>query len=59
MNILSHKNLTLGQFLSKVDGVMTRVRRITDNIAHMPKVAFIFRDNEIDEVQYSPDIRSA
>ena len=37
---------------------MTRVRRITDDIGHMPVAAFIFRDNEIDLGQYSPNIRS-
>ena len=35
---------------------MTRVRRITDDIAHMPVAAFIFRDKESDEVHYSPDL---
>ena len=58
MNILSHKNFPLGQYVSKLDRVMARVRRITDDIAHMPLAVFIFRDNEIDEVNYSIDNRS-
>jgi hypothetical protein len=36
---------------------MTQVDRITEDIAHMPVAAFIFRDKESDEVQYSYDIR--
>ena len=36
---------------------MTQVDRITEDIAHMPVAAFIFRDKESDEVQYSSDIR--
>ena len=37
---------------------MTQVDRITEEIAHMPVAAFIFRDKESDEVPYSSDIRS-
>ena len=37
---------------------MTKVDRITEEIAHMPVAAFIFRDKESDEVHYSPEIRS-
>ena len=48
---------SLGKYLDKVDRVMTQVDRITEDIAHMPVAAFIFRDNESDEVQYSSDIR--
>ena len=58
MSILSHKNFPLGQYVSKLDRVMARVRRITDDIGHMPVAAFIFRDKESDEVHYSPDLRS-
>ena len=36
---------------------MTQVDRITEDIAHMPVAAFIFRDKESDEVHYSSDIR--
>ncbi len=36
---------------------MTQVDRITEDIAHMPVAAFIFRDKESDEVHYSTDIR--
>ena len=49
--------LQLGKYLAKVDRVMTQVDRITEDIAHMPVAAFIFRDKESDEVQYSTDIR--
>ena len=49
----------LGKYLDKVDMVMTQVDRITEDIAHMPVAAFIFRDKESDEVQYSEDIRSS
>ena len=43
--------------MEKVDRVMTQVDKITEDIAHMPVAAFIFRDKEIDEVQYSTVIR--
>ena len=46
-----------GQYLDKVDRVMTQVDRITEDIDHMPLAAFIFRDQESDEVHFSPDIR--
>ena len=46
-----------GKYISKVDRVMTQVDRITEDIDHMPVAAFIFRDQESDEVHYSPDIR--
>ena len=36
---------------------MTQVDRISEDIAHMPVAAFIFRDKESDEVHYSTDIR--
>ena len=36
---------------------MTQVDRITEDIAHMPVAAFIFRDKEDDEVHYSADVR--
>ena len=48
---------TPGKYLDKVDRVMTQVDRITEDIAHMPVAAFIFRDKESDEVHYSTDIR--
>ena len=48
---------SLGRYLDKVDSVMTQVDRITEDIAHMPVAAFIFRDNEIDEFHFSSDIR--
>ena len=44
---------SLGKYLDKVDRVMTQVDRITEDIAHMPVAAFIFRDKESDEVHYS------
>ena len=47
----------LGKYLDKVDRVMTLVDRITEDIAHMPVAAFIFRDKESDEVHYSTAIR--
>ena len=47
-----------GKYLnSNVDRVMTQVDRITEDIAHMPVAAFIFRDKESDGVHYSSDIR--
>ena len=48
-----------GKYLDRVDRVMTQVDRITEDIAHMPVAAFIFRDRENDEVQYSTKIRSS
>ena len=36
---------------------MTEVDRITDNISQIPVAAFIFRDQESDEVHFSADIR--
>ena len=48
---------TAGKYISKVDRVMTQVDRITEDIDHMPVAAFIFRDQESDEVHYSADIR--
>ncbi len=36
---------------------MTLVDRITEDIAHMPVAAFIFRDKESDDVHYKTDIR--
>ena len=48
---------TPGEYTSEVDRVMTQVERITEDIAHMPVAAFIFRDKESDEVHYSTDIR--
>ena len=48
---------TPGRYISKVDRVMTQVDMITEDIDHMPVAAFIFRDQESDEIHYSPDIR--
>ena len=48
---------SLGEYLDKVDRVMTQVDQITEDIDHMPVAAFIFRDQERDEVLYSTDIR--
>ena len=48
---------TAGKYISKVDRVMTQVDRITEDIDHMPVAAFIFRDQESDEVDFSSDIR--
>ena len=48
---------SLGKYLDKVDRVMTQVDRITEDIAHMPVAAFIFRDKESDEVNFSTYIR--
>ena len=50
-------NTPLGKYLDRVDRVMTQVDRITEDIDHMPVAAFIFRDNESMEVQYTLDIR--
>ena len=47
----------LGKFLDKVDRVMTQVDRITEDIDHMPVAAFIFRDQESDEVHFSAELR--
>ena len=61
--IHSHKNIfkdtfsTPGKYISKVDRVMTQVARITEDIAHMPVAAFIFREKDDDVVHYSLDIR--
>merc|ERR1711971_662472 len=46
-----------GKYLDKVDRVMSQVDRITEDIDHMPVAAFIFRDQESDEVHFSADIR--
>ena len=46
-----------GKFIKKVDRVITQVDRITEDIDHMPVTAFIFRDQESDDVHYSSDIR--
>ena len=56
--IYAHLTPSLGKYLDKVDRVMTQVDRITEDIAHMPVAAFVFRDKESDEVRYSSDIRS-
>ena len=48
---------TAGNYISKVDRVMTQVDWITEDIDHMPVAAFIFRDKESDEVHFSKDIR--
>ena len=48
---------TAGKYISKVDRLMTQVDRITEDIDHMPVAAFIFRDQESDEVHFSADIR--
>ena len=48
---------SLGKYLDKVDRVMTQVDRITEDIAHMPMAAFIFRNRERDKVHFSSDIR--
>ena len=55
--IVTVKFYNLGKYIRQVDRVMTQVDRITENIDHMPVAAFIFRDQERDEVQYSADIR--
>ena len=48
---------SLGKYLEKVDRVMTQVDKITEDIAHMPAAAFIFKKKESDKVQYSTVIR--
>ena len=48
---------SLGEYLVKMDRVMTQVDRITEDIAHMPVATFIFRDKKSDVVHYSTDIR--
>ena len=48
---------SLGEYLVKVDRVMTQVDRITEDIAHMPVSVFIFREKESDKFHYSVDIR--
>ena len=55
--IRQHKFSSPGKYLDKVDRVMTQVDRITEDIAHMPVAAFIFRNKESDEVHYSSNIR--
>ena len=50
-----HSNI--GEYLDKVDRVMTQVQDITEDIAHMPVAAFIFREKEGDGDDYSSDIR--
>ena len=55
--ILHNTHRSLGKYLDKVDRVMTQVDRITEDIAHMPVAAFIFKDKESDEVHYLTDIR--
>ena len=47
----------LGKYLDKVDRVMAQVDRITEDIDHMPVAAFIFREKESMEVQYTLDTR--
>ena len=49
--------LTQGRYLNRVDDVMTKVDKITENIEHMPIAAFIFRDKESAMVNYSSDKR--
>ena len=56
--IVTVKFYNSGKYIRQVDRVMTQVDRITEDIAHMPVAAFIFRDKESDEVHYSTDIRS-
>ena len=51
-----NKFTPLGKYLDKVDRVMTQVDRITEDIAHMPVAAFIFRNKESDSVHHSTDI---
>ena len=46
-----------GRYLHQVDRVMTQVQDITEDIAHMPVAAFIFREKEGDGDDYSSDIR--
>ena len=46
-----------GGYLDQVDRVMTQVQDITEDIAHMPTAAFIFREKESDGEDYSSDIR--
>ena len=55
--IVTVKFYNSGKYIRQVDRVMTQVDRITEDIAHMPVAAFIFRDKESDEVHYSSDIR--
>ena len=47
-----------GKYLDKVDRVMTQVDRLTEDIDHMPVAAFIFREQESDDVHYFKEIRS-
>ena len=56
-NICMYLFQSLGKYLDKVDRVMTQVDRITEDIAHMPVAAFIFRNRESDKVHFSSDIR--
>jgi len=46
-----------GRYTSKVDRVMTQVDKITEDIDRMPVAAFIFRDQESDEVNYPSEFR--
>ena len=43
--------------MDRVDTVMAQVDRITEDVAHMPVAAFIFRDKQSDKVSYSINTR--
>ena len=55
--LLSNEFPSLGKYLDRVDTVMAQVDRITEDIAHMPVAAFIFRDKESDKISYSINTR--
>ena len=44
---------TLGKYLDRVDSVMAQVDRIVLEISQIPVAAFIIRNKESDEVNYS------
>ena len=56
-NLLSNEFPSLGKYLDRVDRVMAQVDRITEDVAHMPVAAFIFRDKQSDKVSYSINTR--
>ena len=48
---------SLGEYLVKVDRVMTQVDRITEDIDQMPVAAFIIKDKDTDVVNFSNNTR--
>ena len=51
-----HTSLTLsGEYLHKVEAVMTRVDAITEDLDHMPLAAFLFRQKPVLEKEVEVD----